>query len=172
MRNLSLQPRILECSSNSWEIHSLAYGTDTGSMMLLAQFDNALSMDIHRNTDTQVWITVSQGKKGMELYNFDQKDFSLIRVYDIAESIRSLQSWPKGPVGLFDDGSVLLFDEGLSFYEDITPPKGIKLKGAVLVPGSEPTIWTAGTADKLNGLRYYSQPLGEWSQITCIQPLE
>ncbi|MBU1242480.1 thrombospondin type 3 repeat-containing protein [Myxococcota bacterium] len=161
----------LNQATNSWEIYDFTYGSDTGALTLLARFENALSMDIHRITDTQVWIAVSQGKKGLELYNYDQKDFSLLRVYDISSSIRSLQSWPKGPVGLFADGSVLLLDESLAIFYDITPPT-VLLEGAVMVPGSEPSIWTAGTADELIGLRYYDQPFGEWSQFSCIQPLK
>jgi hypothetical protein len=154
-------------STNIWDVYTLAFSDEAGALTLLATFDHTLGMAVHRAASTHVAVAVTTEKGALDLYVYDQKGFKYAQSYQMSKPVQDLQIHPKGYVGVFSDGSVLLLDAYSNYFSDISPA-GVDLTGAGLFPSSEPSLWTPSTALKIVGYRFHEQPFAEWSAFTCL----
>ncbi|MBU1243333.1 thrombospondin type 3 repeat-containing protein [Myxococcota bacterium] len=155
-------------NTNTWDVYTLVFSDEAGTLTLLATFGETLGMAVHRASSTHVAVAVTSEKGALGLYVYDQKGFTQTQSYEMNKPVQDLQIYPKGYVGLFADGSVLLLDAYSNYFSDITPA-GADFTGAGLFPSSEPSLWTPSTALKIVGYRFHEQPFGEWSEFTCLQ---
>ena len=154
--------------SNVWDVYELAFSDSSGKLTHLASFEHSMGVAVHRASPSHVAVAVTTEKGYMNLYVYDQKGFNHTRKYQVKTPVRDLQIHPKGYVGLFADGMVLMLEAYTDYFYDITP-HGVDWTGSGLFPSSGPALWTPSIAETIVGYRFYEQPAGEWSKFTCLQ---